>query len=350
MTPNDNQVTRPDKSKKTLAPGFGSHPAGELRGMLQTLQRLGYDLNSLLNSVGLQRSDVEDSNVSLSPRECAAIFAHANEQRRVPNLALQLAIHTPVGSNPLLDYLIVSSTCVEQGLERLVRYLRLVNPGICLHLEKNRNPARLVVDRAPGPFETELCVSMSILRFVRESDGQLKPSGASFTHQPQDIAEYEHVLQCPVRGRASWNGWTLSRSGMQVPLRRHDPVLGRWLEKQAAEVLARQPKDGDVREEVLGMLATQVTVGDLRLETVARRLAVTPRTLQRRLARVGASFQILCDQVRKAAAETYLTNTTLSISEVTYLLGYSEPAAFHRACKRWFRGITAQAFRRRRTA
>ena len=348
MTRNDNRVTEPDKTKKALTTGGGPRPGGELQGMLQTLQRLGYELDSLLDSVGLRRRDVEDFNVSLSPRQCAAIFSHANNEGCVPNLALQLAIHTPVGSSPLLDYLIVSSASVEQGLERLVRYLRLVNPAICLHLENNRDPARLVVNRAPGVFEVELCVAMSILRFARETDGGLKPAGVFFTHEPRDVAEYERVLQCPVRGRASWNGWTLSRSALQVPLRRQDPVLGRWLEMQAAEVLARQPKDGDVREEVLGMLSTQVTVGDMSLETVARRLAVTPRTLQRRLARAGASFQILCDQVRKAAAETYLTNTSLSISEVTYLLGYSEPTSFHRACRRWFGGVTAQAFRESR--
>ena len=45
------------------------------------------------------------------------------------------------------------------------------------------------------------------------------------------------------------------------------------------------------------------------------------------------------------AFDAHLTNTALSISEVTYLLGYSEPTAFHRACRRWFGGITAQAFR-----
>jgi AraC-like DNA-binding protein len=186
---------------------------------------------------------------------------------------------------------------------------------------------------------------MSILRFVRETEGQLKPAGAFFTHAPNDIAEYERILQCPVRGRASWNGWELSRAAMQVPLRRRDPMLGHWLERQAAEILARQPKNGDLREEVLGILSAQATVGDMRLEAVARRLAVTPRTLQRRLARAGTSFEMLCDQARKAAAETYLANTALSISEVTYLLGYSEPTSFHRACRRWFGGITAQAFR-----
>ena len=47
----------------------------------------------------------------------------------MPNLALHLAMHTPIGANPLLDYLIVSADTVGHGLERLVRYLRLVNPS-----------------------------------------------------------------------------------------------------------------------------------------------------------------------------------------------------------------------------
>jgi AraC-like DNA-binding protein len=313
--------------------------------MLQTLERLGYDLDRLLASVGMQRGDVESSNAYISPRACSMIFARANEEERVANLPLQLALHTPIGSNPLLDYLIVSSASVEQGLERLSRYLRLVNPAIRLIVQNRRDTARVVVESAPGSFETELCVSLSLLRFGRETDGRMKPAYACFTHEPKDIMEYQRVFGCPVRTCASWSGWALSRSAMQVPLRRRDPALGRWLESQAAEIMARLPKDGDVREEVISILTTQAMVGDLRLHTVARRLAITPRTLQRRLARAGTSFDALCDQARRAAAETYLKNTVLSISEVTYLLGYSEPTAFHRAWRRWFGGTTPKSFR-----
>ncbi len=81
-----------------------------------------------------------------------------------------------------------------------------------------------------------------------------------------------------------------------------------------------------------------------RLLTNSRVPAGPSRTLQRRLARAGTSFEALCDDARRTAAETYLRDTTLSISEVTYLLGYSEPAAFHRAFKRWH-GKTPLAFR-----
>ncbi|HJZ77908.1 MAG TPA: AraC family transcriptional regulator ligand-binding domain-containing protein [Vicinamibacterales bacterium] len=317
--------------------------------MLRVLEQLGYDLDALLVSAGLRREDVENPDAYISPGACAAVFARARQQRRVPNLALQLARHTPVGVTPLLDYLIVSSDSVGQGLERLVRYLRLANPGIRLVLNDRRDPVRLVIEQASGPFEVELTVSLSVVRFARETDDRLRAAYVSFTHEPDDAADFAQVLRCPIRVGASWDGWALPAAALRLPLRRRDPTLRRWLERQATEILARLPADGDVRDEVRRVLSTQLTVGDLRVGIVARRLATTARTLQRRLSRAGTSFEAMCDAARKQAAETYLADETLSIAEVTYLLGYSEPTAFHRAFRRWH-GTTPRAFRARRSA
>ena len=317
--------------------------------MLRVLAQLGYDLDSLLAMAGLQREDVENPDAVISPSACAAVLAAAQRERRVANLPLQLAVHTPIGTTPLLDYLIVSSESVGQGLERLARYLRLVNPGIRLVVDRDSHPVRVVIERARGAFETELTVALSVLRFRRETDEQLQAAHASFTHEPDDVAEYAEVLGCPIRVRASWNGWVLSKAAMSLPLRRRDPVLRRWLERQAADILARLPAHGDVRDEVRSALSNQLTAGDMRIDVVARRLATTPRTLQRRLSRAGTSFAALCDDARKRAAQTYLADMTLSIAEVAYLLGYSEPTAFHRAFKRWH-GTTPHAFRARTAA
>jgi AraC-like DNA-binding protein len=334
----------PRATRKAAAAAGDPHQGREVRGMLRCLEELGYDLDGLLASAGLQRTDVEDPNTYISPAACAAVFTSARRERRVPNLALRLALRTPVGATPLLDYLIVSSDSVGQGLERLVRYLRLANPAIRLAVHDNREPVRVVIERSTGPFETELTVALSIVRFTRETDNQLIAALASFTHEPDDVNDFARGLQCPVRARAAWNGWALSKNSMRIPLKRRDPALRAWLERQAAEILARLPADGDVRDEVRSVLSTQVTAGEVQIDVVARLLATTPRTLQRRLARAGTSFEVLCDDARKKAAETYLRDTTLSIAEVTYLLGYSEPAAFHRAFKRWH-GKTPQAFR-----
>jgi AraC-like DNA-binding protein len=88
-----------------------------------------------------------------------------------------------------------------------------------------------------------------------------------------------------------------------------------------------------------------MTAGETSIDAVARRLITAPRTLQRRLAQTGTSFDALRDDVRKRAAELYLSDATLSITEIAYLLGYSEPTGFHRAFRRWH-GTTPEAFRR----
>ncbi len=346
MTPDDNRLA--SRARPSDPPPVGAAADGrEIRGMFAALEQLGYDLDRLLASAGLRRRDVEDPEAYLSPRACALVFARAQQERRVKNLALQLALRMPVGATPLLEYLIVSSDSVEQGLHRLARYARLFNAGIRVVVNDTDDPARVVVDTGGDPFLSEITVALSVLHFIRETDDQLKVAYVSFTHDPDDVSEYERVLRCPIHAAASWNGWAISKEALRLPLRRRDPALRRWLERLAAELLARLPASTNVRDEVRHVLATQVTAGEIGIDVVARRLATTPRTLQRRLARTGTTFDALRDEARKQAAELYLADTTLTITEVAYLLGYSEPTAFHRAFKRWH-GTTPQAFRRRR--
>jgi AraC-like DNA-binding protein len=97
---------------------------------------------------------------------------------------------------------------------------------------------------------------------------------------------------------------------------------------------------------VLRVLASRVGDGDARIQAIARTLATSARSLQRRLAAAGVSYQELLDLARKDAAERYLIDSPLSIGEVAYLLGYSEPGAFSRAFRRWNKE-TPQAFRQR---
>lgn len=76
---------------------------------------------------------------------------------------------------------------------------------------------------------------------------------------------------------------------------------------------------------------------------------MSPRTLQRRLSQEGTSFDSLREEIRKTTAETFLEDRTLSVGEVAFLLGFSEPGAFHRAFKRWH-NITPDTFRKQRSS
>jgi AraC-like DNA-binding protein len=131
-----------------------------------------------------------------------------------------------------------------------------------------------------------------------------------------------------------------------LPLRRRDPILASLLQQRADEAITRLPPLDGVALDVQRALASRVGGGDTRIETVAQTLGTSVRSLQRRLATAGLTYHELLNLARKDAAARYLTDSLLSIGEIAYLLGYSEPAAFNRAFRRWH-NEPPQAFRLR---
>jgi AraC-like DNA-binding protein len=89
--------------------------------------------------------------------------------------------------------------------------------------------------------------------------------------------------------------------------------------------------------------------GLVTLEEIGRRLAVSKRTLQRRIEAEGTSFQRILSETREAVARHYLEATTLPAAEIALLLGYDEPNSFSRAFKTWT-GTTPDTVRRRHEA
>ena len=342
MTPDDNQM-----AARAIQLGGQVEPkrSVNLRGMFGAFERLGYDIDSLLAPFGLGRADVEDPDGSIPPQICAEIFAAVKRERRVKNLALRVAVEMPVGSHPLLDYLVCTSESVGEGLKQLARHLGLANPAVRLSFREDEDAIRVLVEGTDDPFTVELTVSLSVLRMIRESGEQFRVKQVCFRHQPEDATEFEHVLGCGVESRSSWSGFALTREAWQLPLRRRDPALRIWLERKAAKILARQTGGGGIVPDVRQLLAAFSRENNMSIEVVAQRLAMSPRTLQRRLAEEGTSFDSLRDTMRKQIAETYLADSTLSIGEVAFLLGFSEPGAFHRAFKRWY-NTTPLAFRK----
>jgi AraC-like DNA-binding protein len=92
------------------------------------------------------------------------------------------------------------------------------------------------------------------------------------------------------------------------------------------------------------MLVEHLGQSVLTLDAAATALAVSRRTLTRRLAEERASFRHILDEVRSDFARTLLQDRSLSIGDIAFFLQYSEPAAFHRSFRRWT-GLTPQAFR-----
>jgi len=345
MTPRDNQVAA--RATQTGGPLDLTHSVN-LRGMFGAFERLGYDIDSLLAPFRLCRADVEDPDGRIPAKVCADIFAAVKRERRVKNLALRVAVEMPVGANPLLDYLVCTSESVGEGLKQLARHLGLVNPAIRLAFGDMEDIIRVSIEGTDDPFLVELTVSLSVLRMICESGGHFQATRVCFRHEPEDVREFEDVLRCGVASGSSWSGFALTREAWRLPLRRRDPALRTWLERKAAKILALQTGKESVTLEVRRLLAIPPRENDMSIAVVAQRLAMSPRTLQRRLAEEQTSFEGLRDAMRKQVAEAYLADPTLSLGEVAFLLGFSEAGAFHRAFKRWYK-VTPQAFRKQQS-
>jgi AraC-like DNA-binding protein len=130
-----------------------------------------------------------------------------------------------------------------------------------------------------------------------------------------------------------------------VPLLRRDANLRRVLERHAEAAQPHPESDSSAVAQVSAVIASRLRLGVPTLSAVARQLAMAPRTLQRRLAAEGTTFERLTDDVRRRTAERLLRDASLAVGEIGYLLGFSEPSAFQRAFRRWHR-LSPLAFRR----
>lgn len=337
MTADAKRLTSRATNRQPSDDTDATQPASGLRAFTDALDRLGYDVASLLAEAGLRRTDLDDPDASIPCAAFNRVIRSACEQRRMPNLGARLAAATPIGAFPLLDYLVVSADTVGGALDQLVRYFHLVDAPVTLTVVRDDDSTRLVVERATNPFIEQYETSIAVHHLRAETEQRLRVSFVALMHEPDDARELERQLGCPVRVPSTWSGIELSRESLQLPLRRRDAALRGVLEGHAASVATRQPSHDDrtTVARVRAVLASRLGRGVPSIDLVAKQLAIAPRTLQRRLAAEGVSYQQVVDLERREAAERLLVDASLAVGEIGYLLGFSEPSAFHRAFKRW---------------
>ena len=331
---------------RELIPRATDMPAGQMRVFVESLGKLGFDPAALLASAGLGAGDLTDPDARISCAAFGTVFGVALAQRRVPNVAARMAFETPMGAFPLLDYLVLTTDTVGDALKQLQQFLHVTAAPVRLELVAARDGTRLVVHPGADPFTSQYETAMVLHHLRQETSRRLEVSYVSLMTVPDDRASLERLLGGAVRSPAAWSGIAFSAEALRIPLRRRDPVLRRVLETHAA---ARAPRaQGDLIAQVKDAIAARLGHAPPAMQEVARALAIAPRTLQRRLARGGMSWRSLIDLARRDVAEALLRDASLSVAEIGYLLGFSEPSAFHRAFKRWL-GVTPVEFRRPRT-
>lgn len=159
----------------------------------------------------------------------------------------------------------------------------------------------------------------------------------SIEYPDRGVAEaFEHWFGCPVVFGAGHNRIYPRPEVMRMACRDAQPAVHRQLREDCEQALARLRSGWGVRDQVREKLTPLLEGEAPRLEQVAMELGITPWSLQRRLTEAGTGFRELVDRTRQDLALDYIRETRLAFSEIAWLLGFSGPAAFHKAYQRWF--------------
>ncbi len=320
------------------------------RALLGACDRLGLDTEVLLRSTGIQRSTVEDPDGRLRGREAGALWAKAYELSGDPVLSLHAAEACPLGAYKVIDYMAVSARTVGEAFRCVTRYFPLINTAVRLIIDESGDPVTFDVTAQDGPAGVsrpyaEYCLAVFVLHMRAGTGVPFRPQGVSFVHRrPPDIREHERVFGCSAQFEAENNRLWIARAVWDTSIQGANAGVLGVLTEHAELLLDRLPRGADLIERTRRAIAGRLRGGDPSLAEVARELAMSERSLQRHLRELGSSFNALADEVRAATARLYLEQPDMALTEVGYLLGFSEQSAFTRAHKRWT-GLTPRQAR-----
>lgn len=337
------------------APGVREDPelvGRDLTAMMAGLSATGVDVERLTELAGI---DLRLEGVP--PDELGAIFSRlwtaAITLTRDPSLPLAAGDAVPFGAYEIVDYLASSCPSLGAGLGQVARYFRLITPNLSWHIEAANDPPLVTleshhVDPQIVQVSQQYAIGVTFGRFRRMTEGEFSFASVDLAlpAPPDDRHHRAFFGAAAVRYDAPLTILRIPRRVWNLPLQRQEPGLRRLLERHAESLLARELAEHDPLAELRAAVRARLCDGDLKVEAIARELATSTRTLQRRLAESGTSFQATVDEERRRAAQSYLREARLAVGDVAYMVGYSEPSAFVRAFKRWT-GETPRSYRRR---
>ena len=264
------------------------------------------------------------------------------------SLPLAVPRHVQPATMHVLGLSLRASRTLQDALLRMVRYSRLVTDAADIQISIGESEIELIY-RAPTR-ELRLADAAYVAFMATAVDLGRMLAGARHgllacelrLPTPRDPAPYREFFGCPLRFGAPRNALRFARDALETPLPGADDHAARHYDAAASEYLARFDSS-PVSQRLRELLIRDLPSGEPTREALAAAMHLTPRTLLRRLASEGTNWKLLMNELRRELALSYLRQGR-SAAEITWLLGFADPANFTRAFKRWM-GQTPSGWR-----
>lgn len=306
----------------------------------------GLDPDQLLRD--LNASDGEP-NAQLSGEGFTALLEQAAQQSHNPLFGLEFGLHQGAGALGTLLHVVRSAETVAGALEALIRYFPTHSNGAALRLERHGQQAWLLYDVTDGNvLATRQTVELAMAIGGRIMEGLLgrawNPQELQLRHPPGTRpAAYRALLEVVPRFDCPVNAWVFEHALMKTPISAADNGLQHLLKRHYDDLSNLDLQA--LPDYVQRLIRNGLFAGQISIEHIAGQLMFSPRTLQRYLQSQGTSFQVLLDATREAVAKRYLCDSSVNLTQLSVLLGYTCPGTFSRAFARWC-GVAPQKWRK----
>ncbi|AYF76289.1 AraC family transcriptional regulator [Nocardia yunnanensis] len=312
------------------------------RFVISQLTAMGLDRDRLIRECGVPDWTLSGGGVHVPSESFWRLWEIGARQLGDPNVALRVASRYQLKATGLYDYLFSSAPTLGAGLATCGPYVSAVTTNHRFDLVgTDHGPAlRLdMVDGGPATRDhTQLWGLTAVLtRARRVIEGPLNPVRVTLRRSaPPRLDAYRDVFgDAVLEFEADTDAMVFRPADLELPLTTADPVLAAVL-KPLAEALPPPPPLATAwPERVAVAVAEALDAGEVSLERVSRRLATSPRTLQRRLAEAGTTWRRELDRARSARLAAASSTGPVSRSRQAELLGYADPASMRRAALRW---------------
>ena len=313
-----------------------------------TLAESNLDGDALFHRAGLAPDKLEAPNARYPVDGLQQLWNLAVEATANPGLGLEVVRHWHPTTLHALGYAWMASESLWAAMERTVRYGHLLSTDLRFAVATVSGQAEFSFhydSRRRAPLGVEIdALAATLLKLCSVTRGKpIRPVRIQLTRPtPSEPAPHHRLFGENIRYAADRNAIVLTEADAIRPLPTANADLVRASEKLALERLVRL-ESAQLSLRVRREIVEDLQAGGGGQRTVAERLSMSARALQRKLAQEGTSFQQVLDQTRSELALEYLADN-LSQQEIAYMLGFSDSSAFAKAFRRWF-GIAPTQYR-----
>lgn len=304
------------------------------------LERYNVGPDALFTKAGIDVSQLGDPNTRFPMLRLQKLWKLSVEATKDETFGLVAADQMQPAMLHGLGFAWLASDTLHDALKRLVRYARLLNSHANLELIENRDTLELTFYRpdkniniAPVTIDVALAIFLRMCRLTAMED--IHPYAVYFARtDPANRVAYESYFNAPIYFNAESSKLIFNRADMDNMLPMSNPELARINDETVIKYLARFDKSSIIMN-VRAQIIEKLPAGAADQANIADALHLSLRSMQRKLKEKDTNYRSLLDDTRKDLALQYIKECHHSISEITYMLGFSEPSNFTRAFKRW---------------